>query len=98
MASQYTSPSPSHYHHSENSGLEWQSAYRAALFEVQPCKLLTCVKLAEDAICKRLREMADSPEEMKERQLIFDAQALLQFLRMDAQKTLFASHSFRDAG
>jgi len=94
MATQYTSPSPSHY----SGNAEWQSAYRAALFEVQPCKLLTCVKLAEDAMLKRLREMADSPEERKERQLIFDAQAILQFLRKDAQKTLFATHSFRDAG
>lgn len=94
MATQHISLSPDPSLHS-TSIHDWQSAYSAALLEVQPCKLLTLIKIVEDAMFGRLRQMGDSPEERKERQLMFDAQAMLQFLRLDAQKTLFRSYSLR---
>jgi hypothetical protein len=62
---------------------EWQSAYKAALLELDPKQLIGRVTVAETAIFNRLQAVSNSTDSQAERQAIEDALAALRVLKRD---------------
>jgi surfactin synthase thioesterase subunit len=59
---------------------EWQREYEAALLELRPAKLPQRAMIAEFALLKRLRSIADDQNDKTERQKIEGALSNLRWL------------------
>jgi hypothetical protein len=63
----------------------WQECYRDAVLEVDPTKLEHKIKLAEEVILRRLKELSAGPEGTAERTSLTDSLSGLMVLRLDAK-------------
>ena len=61
----------------------WQKPYLDAMLEINPDRLKDRVASAETAIQLRLRELADSPDSLAERQCLADARNGLLVLKKE---------------
>ena len=68
---------------SQNPLSRWQNAYQAALWELDPKKLLERVTAAETAIFNRIQALLQDPDHAAELQTIEEALASLRVLRRD---------------
>jgi hypothetical protein len=64
----------------------WQQSYRDAVLELDPRKLAHKIKLAEEVILQRLKELSAGPEAMAERTSLADSLSGLMVLRLDANR------------
>lgn len=61
----------------------WQKLYEEAALELDPEKLADRIRLAEEAISARLRELGDLDGAASERQALQDAQSGLRVLQRE---------------
>jgi hypothetical protein len=64
----------------------WQQCYRDAVLELDPRKLAHKIKLAEEVILQRLKELSAGPEATAERTSLTDSLSGLMVLRLDANR------------
>ena len=62
---------------------EWQSAFQAAIIELDPHALTIRIEEAEALMRKRLHEIAEGPDHNLERMAIADAFASLRVLKRE---------------
>jgi hypothetical protein len=64
----------------------WQECYRDAVLEVDPRKLAHKIKLAEEVISQRLKELSAGPDRGAERTSLTDSLSGLMVLRLEAER------------
>jgi len=64
----------------------WQECYRDAVLEVDPRKLAHKIKLAEEVILQRLKELSAGPDRAAERTSLTDSLSGLMVLRLEANR------------
>ena len=64
----------------------WQRCYRDAVLELDPRRLAHKIKLAEEVILQRLKELTAGPEATAERTSLTDSLSGLMVLRLDANR------------
>lgn len=64
----------------------WQECYRDAVLEVDPRKLAHKIKLAEEVISQRLKELSAEPDRGAERTSLTDSLSGLMVLRLEANR------------
>jgi hypothetical protein len=64
----------------------WQECYRDAVLEVDPRKLEHKIKLAEEVILQRLKELSAGPDRGAERTSLTDSLSGLMVLRLEANR------------
>jgi len=62
---------------------QWQEPLAAAILEFNPQQLHEKVQMAEDAISKRIEELAFEQGDQRERLALFDGQTILQRVKRD---------------
>lgn len=67
----------------DNESKDWQQLYQDALFEADLSKLPQRIDLASNAVLAKMRDLATSPNDSRERDILMDALRTLRTLRRE---------------